>query len=108
MVPTPGDLAMGLIAIVLLLELSCRIVDNTFTGVVVFFLLYTLLAIIFQHPGAQRLRSDRIVGHMYMTLEGIFGVPLEVSVSFVICLSSMAPSWMRPARGSSGWNWRWP
>ncbi|MBP1725651.1 MAG: transporter, fusion protein [Deltaproteobacteria bacterium] len=27
---------------------------------------------------------DRIVGHMYMTLEGIFGVPLSVSVSFVI------------------------
>ena len=27
---------------------------------------------------------DRIVGHMYMTLEGIFGVPLSVSVSFVM------------------------
>ncbi len=27
---------------------------------------------------------DRIVGHMYMTLEGIYGVPLSVSASFVM------------------------
>ncbi len=27
---------------------------------------------------------DRIVGHMYMTLEGIFGVPIDVSSTFII------------------------
>ena len=27
---------------------------------------------------------DRIVGHMYMTLEGIFGVPLDVAATFII------------------------
>jgi len=27
---------------------------------------------------------DRLVGHMYMTLEGIFGVPIDVSSTFII------------------------
>jgi TRAP transporter 4TM/12TM fusion protein len=27
---------------------------------------------------------DRLVGHMYMTLEGIFGVPLDVAATFII------------------------
>jgi TRAP-type uncharacterized transport system fused permease subunit len=27
---------------------------------------------------------DRLVGHMYLTLEGIFGVPLDVAATFII------------------------
>jgi TRAP-type uncharacterized transport system fused permease subunit len=27
---------------------------------------------------------SRIVGHMYMTLEGIFGIPIDVSSSLII------------------------
>ena len=27
---------------------------------------------------------DRLVGHMYVTLEGIFGVPLDVAATFII------------------------
>ncbi len=83
--PEPLDLLLGIVAVVLLLEISRRIVDNTFTLVVVGFLLYTLFGNYFpdiiSHKGYD---LDRIVGHMYMTLEGIFGVPLSVSVSFVM------------------------
>ena len=83
--PEPLDLLFGIVAVVLLLEISRRIVDNTFTLVVVGFLLYTLFGNYFpdiiSHKGYD---LDRIVGHMYMTLEGIFGVPLSVSVSFVM------------------------
>ena len=83
--PEPLDLLFGIVAILLLLEISRRIVDNTFTLVVVGFLLYMYFGNYFpdviSHKGYD---LDRIVGHMYMTLEGIFGVPLSVSASFVM------------------------
>jgi len=83
--PEPTDVFFGLVAIILLLELSRRVVGNTFTLVVLGFLLYVYFGRYFpgvlSHKGYE---VDRIVGHMYMTLEGIFGVPLSVSVSFVI------------------------
>ena len=83
--PEPLDLFFGIVAILLLLEVSRRIVDNTFTLVVVGFLIYMYFGNYF--PDAISHKSydlDRIVGHMYMTLEGIFGVPLSVSASFVM------------------------
>ena len=83
--PEPMDVFFGIVAIVLLLELCRRAVDNTFTLVVLGFLLYVYFGRYF--PGAfshKGYEIDRIVGHMYMTLEGILGVPISVSVSFVI------------------------
>jgi TRAP transporter 4TM/12TM fusion protein len=84
-VPEPMDLYLGIAAILLLLEISRRIVGNTFTLVVTGFLLYMYFGKFFpdaiSHKGYD---LDRIVGHMYMTLEGIFGVPLSVSASFVM------------------------
>lgn len=82
--PDPLDFFMGLIAIILLVELSRRVVGMTFTLVLVGFVLYCWLGQFFPGPLAHRgYELDRIVGHMYMTLEGMFGVPLAVSVSFV-------------------------
>ncbi len=84
-VPEPMDLFFGIVAILLLLEISRRIVGNAFTLVVVGFLIYMYFGKYFpdviSHKGYD---LDRIVGHMYMTLEGIFGVPLSVSASFVM------------------------
>jgi TRAP transporter 4TM/12TM fusion protein len=83
--PDPLDLFFGIVAILLLVELSRRVVGNTFTLVLVGFLLYGLFGNYFPGPLAHKgYDLDRIVGHMYMTLEGIFGVPLSVSVSFVM------------------------
>lgn len=82
--PDPPDFWLGVAGILLLVELSRRIVGLTFTLVVVGFLAYVLLG---NHvPGPLWHKGydlDRLVGHSYMTLEGIFGVPLSVSVSFV-------------------------
>ena len=83
--PDPMDVFFGIAVILLLLELSRRVVDNTFTLVVVGFLLYVYFGRYF--PGVLSHRGyeiDRIVGHMTMTLEGVYGVPLSVSVSFVL------------------------
>jgi len=83
--PERYDMVFGIMAMLLLLEISRRTVDNTFTLVVIGFLIYTLYGNYFpdiiSHKGYD---LDRIVGHMYMTLEGIFGVPLSVSASFVM------------------------
>ena len=83
--PEPLDLFFGIVAILLLLEISRRIVDNTFTLVVVGFLIYMYFGSYFPDVISHKSYDlERIVGHMYMTLEGIFGVPLSVSASFVM------------------------
>ncbi|MBI5305190.1 MAG: TRAP transporter fused permease subunit [Chloroflexi bacterium] len=83
--PEVPDLIFGILVIALLIELSRRMVDMTFTLVLIGFLLYALFGNFIPGPlGHKGYDFDRIVGHMYMTLEGIFGVPISVSVSFVM------------------------
>ena len=83
--PEPLDVFFGITAILMLLELSRRLVDKTFALVVLAFMLYCYfgryLPGVFAHRGYP---IDRIVGHMYMTLEGIFGTPIDVSSTFII------------------------
>lgn len=83
-VPESADFWLGIAAIVLLVEISRRAVGMAFTLVLVGFLLYTFLGQFIPGPLSHKgYDLDRIVGHTYMTLEGIFGVPLSVSASFV-------------------------
>lgn len=83
-VPDPADMFFGIVAIFLLIELSRRSVGNAFVLVVLAFLLYIWFGPYFPAAIAHKgYDLGRMVGHMYMTLEGIFGVPLSVSVSFV-------------------------
>jgi TRAP transporter 4TM/12TM fusion protein len=82
--PDPADFWLGLAAIILLVEISRRAVGMQFTWVLIGVLLYTYLGHLIPGPLSHKgYDLDRIVGHEYMTLEGIFGVPLSVSVSFV-------------------------
>lgn len=82
--PEPVDFWMGAIAILLVVELSRRVVGMAFTWVLIGFLLYVAFGNLVPGPLWHKgYDLDRIVGHTYMTLEGIFGVPLSVSVSFV-------------------------
>jgi TRAP transporter 4TM/12TM fusion protein len=83
-VPEPADFWLGIVAIMLLVEISRRVVGGAFTLVLVGFLLYVYFGRFIPGPLSHKgYDLDRIVGHSYMTLEGIFGVPLSVSVSFV-------------------------
>jgi len=82
--PDPPDFWLGVVAIALLVEISRRVVGLTFTLVLVGFLAYVLFGNLVPGPLWHRgYDLDRVVGHTYMTLEGMFGVPLSVSVSFV-------------------------
>ena len=82
--PTDMDFYFGCAAVVLVLEATRRIVGLPITLVAAAFLLYALLGEhipgILGHPGFS---LRRIIGHMYLTTEGLFGSPLAVSASFV-------------------------
>ncbi|MDK9707339.1 MAG: TRAP transporter fused permease subunit [Desulforhopalus sp.] len=83
--PETWDMVFGILTILMLVELSRRTVGTAFTLVLVGFLLYACLGNYIPGPLAHKgYDLDRIVGHMTMTLEGVFGVPISVSVSFVM------------------------
>ncbi|MEJ5358333.1 MAG: TRAP transporter permease [Desulfobacterales bacterium] len=82
--PTPLDLGMGVLAIVLVLEASRRAVGWPLVAITGFFVLYGLFGPYFPGIFAHRGYSfRRIVDHLYLTSEGIFGIPLWVSSTFV-------------------------
>lgn len=81
---TRTDLIMGCIMIFTLLEASRRIVGPFLTGVAIFFLFYTLFGYLFPAVIAHRgVSVAMMVRHMYLTLEGTYGVALGVSASFI-------------------------
>ncbi len=84
-VPNFWDLFFGVTLIVLVLEATRRTTGLIMPGVVLAFLGYAFVGPWLPSPWTHRgYDIDRIVGHMYMTLEGIFGVPIDVSSTFII------------------------
>src|SRR5882762_31358 len=83
--PDNWDLVFGVALILLILEGMRRASGWVMPIVVTFFVLYALFGE--QLPGSWAHRSyevGRLVGHLYMTLEGIFGVAVDVSSSLII------------------------
>lgn len=84
-VPNSLDKFFGVLLILLVLEATRRSSGWIMVGVVGAFLAYALVGPILPNPWTHRgYDLDRIVGHMYMTLEGIFGTPIDVSSTFII------------------------
>src|SRR6266487_4117815 len=84
---SPGnrDLFFGVVFVLLILEGMRRASGWVMPIVVACFVLYALFGELL--PGSWAHRSyevDRLVGHLYMTLEGIFGVAVDVSSSLII------------------------
>lgn len=81
---TPGEFVLGLVAIALLLEAGRRVLGWGLPILATVFLLYCyfgrLAPGLFQHRGYT---LERIVQHMYVVPEGIYGVALGVSATFV-------------------------
>lgn len=81
---TTMDLVFGILAILLTLEVTRRVVGPELPIVAIVFLSYAYFGP--QMPGVLAHRGfslTRIVSHMYMGLEGIMGIPLGVSATFV-------------------------
>jgi len=84
-VPNFWDKFFGVILILLVLEATRRTTGWIMTGIVIAFIVYAFIGPMLPNPWTHRgYDIDRIVGHMYMTLEGIFGVPIDVSSTFII------------------------
>jgi len=87
--PSAIDLALGIAAIVVVLEATRRATGWILPVTAIVFLLYAYAGPIFDNLGlsliAHRGYSPaRIVGTIYMTLEGMFGVPLDVTSTYII------------------------
>jgi TRAP transporter 4TM/12TM fusion protein len=83
--PNTWDQLFGALTILLVLEATRRTTGWILPAVAVLFLAYALWGASLPSPWThQGYGVDRLVGHMYMTLEGIFGVPLDVAATFII------------------------
>jgi len=83
--PDSWDIVFGVALILLILEGMRRASGWVMPIVVASFVLYALFGELL--PGSWAHRSyevGRLVGHLYMTLEGIFGVAVDVSSSLII------------------------
>ncbi len=82
--PEDLDIVMGVLTTICLLEATRRVVGIPMTILGVVALLYTLFGSILPEPFAHAGRSlERVISQMYLTSEGIFGVPLGVAATYV-------------------------
>ncbi|MGB5867492.1 MAG: TRAP transporter permease [Arcobacteraceae bacterium] len=81
---TATDIYVALFGIVILLEVGRRVLGFALSIIAIIFLAYALLGPympeLIIHKGAS---LNKLAGHMFLTTEGIFGVPLGVSAGFV-------------------------
>ena len=81
---TTSDLAVGLIGILLVVEATRRVVGIPMVMVVLCFITYAFAGPYMPGVLAHRgLTLNQLVGHLYFTTEGIFGIPLGVSSTFI-------------------------
>jgi TRAP transporter 4TM/12TM fusion protein len=83
--PSTLDMVMGVTLVVLVLEAARRSTGWIMPLVCVLFLVYAAVGPWLPAPWTHRgYDVGRLVGTMYMTLEGVFGTPVDVSSSLII------------------------
>jgi TRAP transporter 4TM/12TM fusion protein len=82
--PTTQDVVIGAIGLVLLLEATRRALGPPLMVVAIIFLIYTFggpyMPDVIAHKGQS---LQKVMSHQWLTTEGVFGVALGVSTSFV-------------------------
>jgi TRAP transporter 4TM/12TM fusion protein len=73
---TVADMIMGIIMTVMVLEAARRVIGWALPLTAIVFLVYGLFI--------ARLEPMRLLDQLYMTTEGIFGIPLSVSAAYVL------------------------
>lgn len=82
--PTTEDVIVGLLGIILVIEAARRVVGIPMVCVVLFFITYAFVGPFMPGFLAHRgLTADQFVSHIFFTTEGIFGIPLGVSSTFI-------------------------
>src|SRR5712671_6689134 len=83
--PDRWDVIVGIVFIVLLLEATRRTTGLIMPVVSLFFIAYAMLGPHLPAPWTHRgYDLPRLVGHLFITLEGIFGVAVDVSATLII------------------------
>ncbi len=87
--PTPTEILLGGLTIVLTLEATRRSTGWALPITALIFLFYAaygnqLPEFLDTWIGHRGYRADRIIGQNYLTLEGMFGVPLDVAATFIV------------------------
>jgi TRAP transporter 4TM/12TM fusion protein len=87
--PLPIDVALGVLTIALVLEATRRAVGPILPVTALGFLAYAYFGPVFDRVGLPLLAHrgypiDRLAGTLYMTLEGVFGVPLDVAATYIV------------------------
>ena len=83
--PTQTDLIMGGMTVLLVLEATRRSVGLPMVLIAVFAILYAFFGFLLPGDFGHRGYSlTRVISHLYLTTEGIFGLPLGVSATFII------------------------
>lgn len=81
---TPADYVVGLLGVLLILEAARRVVGWPIVTIATLFIAYALLG---RHiPGSLSHRGvdpGNLVQHLFFTTEGIFGLPIMVSSTFI-------------------------
>src|SRR6476660_8620054 len=84
-VPDRWDVILGGIFIVLVLEAARRTTGPIMPIVAILFIAYAMFGPYLPPPWTHRgFDISRLVGHLFITLEGIFGVAVDVSSSLII------------------------
>ncbi len=80
----PSDVVVGVIGILLVLEACRRVIGLVMTGICVAFLLYAVygpyMPEMIVHKGYS---VERIATTLWLTTEGVFGIPIGVAATFV-------------------------
>ncbi len=87
--PTTLDLVLGAIATLLILEATRRTTGWILPVTAALFLAYAYFGALLDQAGLSLIAHrgysvPRILGTLYMTLEGIFGVPLDVTATYIV------------------------
>lgn len=81
---TTPDVIMGVIGVLLVIEATRRVVGIPMVVVVLVFIAYAFAGPYMPGVLAHRgLTPEQLIGHLYFTTEGIFGIPLGVSSTFI-------------------------
>ena len=83
-ITTDADLFFGAMGLLLVIEATRRVVGIPMVVVVLVFLAYAFAGPYMPGVLAHRgLTAQQLIGHLYYTTEGIFGIPLGVSSTFI-------------------------
>ncbi len=83
--PIQKDIILGVLTIVLVLEAARRVMGNVLPLIAVVFFIYSLFGNVLPGRLAHRgFALEQMSEYMYLTTEGIYGVPIGVSAQYLI------------------------